>query len=131
MDDAVELLPDGRFFLLGRLDRTVKIEERRLSLPDMEARLATHPWVTAVALVAVTGRRQSVGAVVILNEQGRQQLAVVGRREATLILRKHLAAFFEPVLLPRRWTFQDQLPINERGKLTHASLNAVFRNADD
>jgi len=131
MDDAVELLPDGRFFLRGRLDRTVKIEEKRLSLPDMEARLAIHPWVAAAAAVALPGRRQSVAAVVVLNAEGRQGLAAVGRREAGLTLRRHLAHYFESVLLPRRWSFQEQLPINERGKLTHASLSAIFTNADD
>jgi acyl-coenzyme A synthetase/AMP-(fatty) acid ligase len=43
MDDGIELMPDGRFRLLGRLDRVVKIEEKRLSLPEMEARLAASP----------------------------------------------------------------------------------------
>jgi acyl-coenzyme A synthetase/AMP-(fatty) acid ligase len=131
MDDAVELLPDGRFFLRGRLDRTVKIEEKRLSLPHMEAKLATHPWVATAAAVALPGRRQSVGAVVILNAQGRQQLVAMGRRETGLTLRRHLAAHFEAVLLPRRWSFPEQLPINERGKLTHASLTAFFTNTND
>jgi acyl-coenzyme A synthetase/AMP-(fatty) acid ligase len=131
MDDAVELLPDGRFLLRGRLDRTVKIEEKRLSLPEMEARLVTHPWVAAAAAVALSGRRQSIGAVAILNAQGRQQLSAIGRRETGLTLRRHLAAHFDAVLLPRRWCFPEQLPINERGKLTQASLSALFPNAGD
>jgi acyl-coenzyme A synthetase/AMP-(fatty) acid ligase len=131
MDDAVELLPDGRFLLRGRLDRTVKIEEKRLSLPDMETRLAAHPWIAAAAVVVLHGRRQSVGAVVILNVHGRQQLVALGRRETGITLRRHLAAHFETVLLPRRWSFPEQLPINERGKLTHASLSAFFANTVD
>jgi acyl-coenzyme A synthetase/AMP-(fatty) acid ligase len=131
MDDAVELLPDGRFLLRGRLDRTVKIEEKRLSLPDMEARLAAHPWVAAAAAVALPGRRQSIGAVAILNAEGRQQLSAIGRRETGLALRRHLGAHFDAVLLPRRWCFPEQLPINERGKLTQASLSALFPNAGD
>ncbi len=131
MDDAVELLANGCFLLLGRLDRVVKIEEKRLSLPDMEARLATHPWVATTAAVALSGRRQSIGAVVILNAQGQQQLGTLGRRETSLALRRHLATHFESVLLPRHWSFPEQLPINERGKLTHASLSALFTNAKD
>lgn len=131
MDDAVELLHDGRFLLRGRLDRVVKIEEKRLSLPDMEARLVNHPWVAAAAAVALTGRRQSIGAVVVLSPQGRQQLAALSKRQTSLALRRHLAAHFDAVLLPRRWHFPDQLPINDRGKLTHASLSALLTNVED
>lgn len=126
MDDAVELLPSGRFRLCGRLDRIVKIEEKRLSLPDMEARLLDHPWVSQVALLALTGKRQSVGAVVVLRDAGRQQLAARGRRHAAQQLRRHLGEHFETVLLPRRWRFPEQLPVDERGKLTRDALLELF-----
>ena len=129
MDDAIELLPAGRFRLCGRLDRIVKIEEKRLSLPDMEARLLDHPWVSQAALLALPGRRQSVGAVVVLHDAGRQQLAAAGRRHTAQQLRQHLAAHFEAVLLPRRWRFPEQLPVDERGKLTREALRQLF--ADD
>ncbi|MBA4092976.1 MAG: AMP-dependent synthetase [Candidatus Accumulibacter sp.] len=126
MDDAVELLADGRFHLRGRLDRIVKIEEKRLSLPDLEARLGAHPWVAAAAAVALAGRRQTIGVVLVLTAEGRAQLAARGRRDAALELRRHLAEHFEAVLLPRRWRFPEQLPFNERGKLTQAELAALF-----
>ena len=128
MDDAVDLLPDGRFTLRGRLDRVVKIEEKRLSLPDMEARLCAHPWVAAAAAVALTEGRQIIGAVVVLNAVGLQALANEDRRKVSLILRQHLADYFEPVVLPRRWRFPKQLPINERGKVTPALLTELFAN---
>jgi acyl-coenzyme A synthetase/AMP-(fatty) acid ligase/3-hydroxymyristoyl/3-hydroxydecanoyl-(acyl carrier protein) dehydratase len=128
MDDAIELLSDGRFILRGRLDRTVKIEEKRLSLSDMEARLAAHPWVSAASAVALSGRRQSVGAVLVLSEQGRHQMAVIGQREIGLTLRRYLADHFALVLIPKRWRFRNQLPFNERGKLTQASLSELFTN---
>jgi acyl-coenzyme A synthetase/AMP-(fatty) acid ligase len=131
MDDAVELLPDGRFRLRGRLDRTVKIEEKRLSLPELEARLGEHPWVATAAATALGGRRQHIGAALILNTEGNAHLLAHGKRSAVRHLRNHLAAHFEPVLLPRRWRFPQQLPVNERGKLTQAALNALFSNAAD
>lgn len=126
MDDAVDLLADGRFRLRGRLDRIVKIEEKRLSLPDLEARLGAHPWVAAAAAVALAGRRQTIGAALALTAEGRAQLAARGRRAAALELRRHLAEHFEAVLLPRRWRFPEQLPLDERGKLTQAALAALF-----
>jgi acyl-coenzyme A synthetase/AMP-(fatty) acid ligase len=126
MDDALELLPDGRFRLTGRLDRIVKIEEKRLSLPELETRLEEHPWAVSAAAVALIGRRQYIGAAIVLNADGRSHLALHGRRATTQILRRHLSMHFEAVLLPRRWRFPAQLPINERGKLTQAALAAMF-----
>lgn len=126
MDDGIELTPDGRFRLLGRLDRVVKVEEKRLSLPEMEARLADHPWVEAVALVPLAGKRQSVGAVLVLGAEGRAHLLADGRRAAAQALRKHLADHFDAVLLPRHWRFPERLPVDDRGKLTVAALTALF-----
>ena len=126
MDDGITLMADGRFRLLGRLDRTVKIEEKRLSLPDMESRLLAHAWVDAAAAVALNGHRKSVGAVVVLNTQGRTQLQTSGKRAVAQTLRAHLADHFEAVLLPRHWRFPEQLPTNERGKVADAALSALF-----
>ncbi|MEO8409183.1 MAG: AMP-binding protein [Propionivibrio sp.] len=124
--DAIECMSDGRFRLLGRLDRIVKIEEKRLSLPELECYLAEHPWIAAVAAVALAGSRQHVGVVLVLTATGRAQLAAQGRRAMTRLLRLHLAGRFEAVLLPRRWRFLDALPISESGKLTQAGVAALF-----
>lgn len=126
MDDGIDLMPDGRFRLRGRLDRVVKIEEKRLSLPEMEARLAEHSWVENAALVPLTGRRQSIGAVLVLREAGRERLQTDGRRAVAQALRQHLAGHFGAVLLPRHWRFPDRLPVDARGKLTVAALAALF-----
>jgi acyl-coenzyme A synthetase/AMP-(fatty) acid ligase len=131
MDDAIEALAAGRFRLRGRLDRTVKIEDKRLSLADLEARLGEHPWVAAAAAVALAGRRQSVGAALVLTTRGREQLAARGRAAVVQQLRGHLAAHFEKVLLPRRWRFPERLPFDRRGKLPQAALSALFAVAND
>ena len=131
MDDRIELLADGRFRLCGRLDRVVKIEEKRLSLPDMEARLGEHAWVTAAAAVPLVGRRQTVGAVVVLSPAGRAHLEATERRLVVATLRAHLERYFDRVLLPRRWRFVESLPVDERGKLTQAALQAVFESPSE
>jgi len=129
-DDAAEILDDGRFRLLGRLDRIVKIEEKRLSLPDMEARLASHPWVREAALVVLNGRRQSLGALLVLTEEGRRTLALEGRAASARALRQHLSSWFDAVLLPRQWRYLDALPYNERGKLAVADLARRFETME-
>lgn len=128
MDDAAHLLPDGRFRLAGRLDRTVKIEEKRLALPEMEARLIAHPLVKTAVVAPVAGtRRTIVGALIVPSEAGKAALAT-NRRAVPVTLRQYLAAWYDPVLLPRRWRFADTLPYDERGKLPQATLAALFES---
>lgn len=125
MEDAGESLPDGRFRLLGRLDRIVKLEEKRVSLPEIEAELETHPWVSRAAVTRLVGPRVSLGAVVVLAKD-LPALSPQERRQLGWTLRHHLALRFEPVALPKRWRFVDELPYNERGKLTPESLASLF-----
>lgn len=125
-DDAAEKLPDGRFRLLGRLDRTLKLEEKRLSLPAMEAHLCRHPWITAAALTPLKrGQRTRLGAVAVLSDAGRAALAA-NRRTLTNVLRHHLADWYDTVLLPRHWRFVATLPYDERGKLPQQLLAQLF-----
>lgn len=125
-EDGVALLPDGRFRLLGRLDRVAKIEEKRVSLPDMEARLCVDPRVAEAAVVVLPGRRQRLAGVVVLNDEGERQLAEIGRDGLGRSLRMFLAAYYDKVLVPRRWRFVVQLPVNERGKTVAADLVRLF-----
>jgi acyl-coenzyme A synthetase/AMP-(fatty) acid ligase len=121
LEDAAEPAGDGRFRLLGRLDRVVKLEEKRISLPELEKALETHPWVQRAALVVLAGARPALGAVVV------PQPGAPAER-ATLVheLRIHLGRRFEGQALPRRWRFPDALPYDERGKLTAQALAALF-----
>ncbi|RJX30796.1 MAG: AMP-dependent synthetase [Oxalobacter sp.] len=130
MDDAINMMEDGRFMLGGRLDRIVKIEEKRLSLSDMESQLLAHPWIESAATLALTGRRQSVGAALVLSDEGKALFATRGKKEMIAHLRAHLAQSFEPVLLPRHWRFIDILPMNERGKLSMQALAALFNRQE-
>jgi acyl-coenzyme A synthetase/AMP-(fatty) acid ligase len=125
MEDAAELLPDGRFRLLGRLDRIVKLEEKRVSLPELEAELEAHPWVSRAAVTRLEVPRVALGAVVVLAKE-LPPLSPEERRQLGRTFRRHLALRFEPVAIPKRWRFVDELPYNERGKLTPQSLAALF-----
>jgi acyl-coenzyme A synthetase/AMP-(fatty) acid ligase len=129
-EDAIAPLGDGRFHLLGRLDRVVKIEEKRLSLADMESRLAEHPWVNEAALVLLNGRRQSLGALLALSEAGWRALDNKGRAASARVLRQFLSHWFDAVLLPRRWRYVHSLPYNERGKLAATDLIALFDTSE-
>jgi len=127
MGDRVRMLDDGRFELLGRADRIVKIGEKRLSLPAMERDLAAHPRVEEAALVVLErGAEPRVHAVVVLDAAGKQQIRAAGRRGMSESLAAQLAARWDRVLLPRVWRYVDALPRNSQGKLPQVRLAALF-----
>ncbi len=128
MEDAVALEADGTFSLLGRLDRVVKIEEKRVSLPQVEAALKAHPLVRDAAVAVLEERRRMLGAAVVL--EGREDLEDPAvRRALGERLGAHLAQSLEGPALPRRWRFVAELPRDARGKLRAEDLAALFARA--
>ena len=125
--DAARIEADGRFELLGRLDRIVKLEEKRISLPMLEAGLATHPFVSEARLGVIVDNRAYLAALVALSEAGLHALRNGGRRALTEALRNHLANHCEALALPRRWRLVRQLPHNAQGKLPQADLERLLQ----
>jgi acyl-coenzyme A synthetase/AMP-(fatty) acid ligase/3-hydroxymyristoyl/3-hydroxydecanoyl-(acyl carrier protein) dehydratase len=124
--DAARIAADGRFELLGRLDRIVKLEEKRISLPMLEQALVAHAWVAEARLGVVQENRASLGALLVLSESGLFALREHGRRSLTEGLRKHLSQHCEALALPRRWRLVRQLPLNSQGKLPQAEVEALL-----
>ena len=56
-------------------------------------------------------------------------LGAVAEPQATA-LRRHLAAWYDAVLLPRHWRFVPTLPYDERGKLPQPALAGLFERSD-
>ncbi|MGY2167920.1 AMP-binding protein [Pseudomonas gingeri] len=125
--DAVRFEADGRFELLGRLDRIVKLEEKRISLPMLEQALVEHTWVDEARLGVVQENRAYLGALLVLSEQGLHALRNQGRRTLTETLRRHLLKHCEALALPRRWRLLRQLPLNAQGKLPQAKVQALLQ----
>lgn len=114
------------FRLLGRQDRIVKIEEKRVSLTAVEKALLQTPWVQeARAVVVSTPIGERVGAVVVLSGLGRDLFAN-GRRVLSASLRDALAASLEPMAQPRRWRFVETFPVNAQGKTPEGLLKDLF-----
>jgi len=127
--DRAQRIGDHGFLLLGRRDRIVKIEEKRISLSVMEAAL-TGSGLAAEARVlmteAVAGERQRLAAFVVPTVEGRSVLEREGKVALNNRLRAVLATVVEAVALPRRWRYLDQMPVNAQGKTTMAALLALL-----
>ena len=124
--DAAEIGTDGRFVLRGRLDRIVKLEEKRISLPMLEQALMSHDWVTDARLGVIQEGRAFLGAVLALSTNGVHALRNQGRRTVTETLRRHLAEHCETIALPRRWRLLLELPYSSQGKLAQSQVEALL-----
>jgi acyl-coenzyme A synthetase/AMP-(fatty) acid ligase len=129
--DRAEPAAEGAFRLCGRVDRVVKIAEKRLSLTEMEGRLREHPAVEDAALVRMEDGpgEPRVAAVVVPTAAGRALHAAGGRRAVGRELAEHLARDFDRVLLPRVWRVADALPRDAQGKVPVRALRALVADA--
>jgi acyl-CoA synthetase (AMP-forming)/AMP-acid ligase II len=120
--DRATFVGDNRFKMTGRVDRIVKIEEKRISLSAIECQLRTSPMVADACVVVVEGHRPRIAALIVPSVQGRSKLAEVGKLAFNRMLRDTLSQFIEPVGIPRVWRYLDALPTNAQGKTTYANL---------
>lgn len=128
MGDRVQFHGREGFSLCGRADQIVKVEGKRMSVTDMEARLQAHPLVDQARVAVVRHKREEVGVVAVLSEEGRNRLARDGKLALNQLLRDYLLAFFERPLLPRRWRYVSDLPVNAQGKVTLAEVQALLED---
>jgi amino acid adenylation domain-containing protein len=100
---------DGSLELLGRLDDQVKIRGIRVEPAEIEAMLASHPAVSAAAVVAV---------------QGNLVAHVCAAQSSEDELRRFLARHLPEAFVPRAWAFHRELPRTTSGKLDRRALIA-------
>jgi len=121
--DQIERVEGGRFRLLGRRDGVLKIGGKRVALAEVEQRLLAQPGLADAAVVAsaIEGPRgQEIVAAVVPRDLSLDAAEVVAR------VRHGLLQWFDPVVVPRRIKVVARLPREASGKLTRASLLALF-----
>lgn len=124
--DRIQLAEAG-FHLLGRGDRLIKLEEKRISLDEVETRLQALSWVEEAAVLPLTvAARQLLGAVLVLTSEGQRQWQTLGPGRFLIALREQLRPWLEPVALPRRVRVLATLPLSSQGKRPWSELKALF-----
>lgn len=127
--DLAEFFDDGRFLLKGRSDSIAKIEEKRISMTEVENRLLESGMVSDVKVVALQNDvRQYLAAAVVLNAQGRQKFADTEKYLINRWFHDYLMQFFENVVVPKKWRFVDSLPVDVQGKKHKDEIIAMFTN---
>ncbi|MGZ3236313.1 MAG: AMP-binding protein [Burkholderiaceae bacterium] len=129
LSDRVTSAQPDRFQLHGRVDRIVKIEEKRVSLDTIEKQLINSSLVEEARVLVIDGtegQRQRIAAFIVLTAEGKSCFAEIGKLALNRKLRSWLSACVEIVALPRSWRYLDALPINAQGKTTSAALMALL-----
>jgi len=124
--DRIALMGDGLFRLDGRVDRIVKIEGKRVSLERVERALLALPWIQEAAVVSLGGDKLYLGVVAKLSPAGGDEIEQFGKFRFERKLRRELAQVEDPAVLPRRWRFVKEMPVDGLGKRRNADLQALF-----
>jgi acyl-coenzyme A synthetase/AMP-(fatty) acid ligase/uncharacterized membrane protein/3-hydroxymyristoyl/3-hydroxydecanoyl-(acyl carrier protein) dehydratase len=128
--DLVDLYDDGRFLLKGRSDSIVKIEEKRISLPEVENRLKQTGLVQDVRVVPMVGKRQYLAAAIVLNEAGREKFAGASKLTINNYFHDYLLKFIENTVSPKKWRYLEELPQNTEGKIRMRDIQSLFGLAE-
>jgi len=115
--DLARARSDGTLEYVGRRDRQVKLRGFRVGLAEIEAALARHPDVRAVAVVDVRTRTGSQRLSAHVVAPGRDEGWVDG-------LRAHAAAELPEHMRPATYDLCQALPVTAHGKVDLARLRA-------
>lgn len=127
--DRIAMAPGGCFHLLGRGDRVVKVEGKRVSLARVEAALGALAEIKEAAALTLPERSQALAAVVVPSAAGAAQLRQLGAFRLTRQLRAACAALLEPAEQPKHWRFVDAIPTDAQGKRVLSLLRDLFAPA--
>jgi len=122
--DLVKALPDGAIEFIGRQDNQVKIRGYRVSLEEIKSHLADIPGVSDVLVLVerYDGGDQLLFAYIKCGDSkgGSQGANSSANQNASLnpkTIKQHLSGTLPDYMIPDRFVFCDELPINENGKL--------------
>lgn len=128
MGDKVQFHNEDQFSIIGRADRIEKVEEKRLSLVEMEKHLMSLEEIDEVRVEILRQQnRDTVGVAVVLSKKGNDLLNSVGKKQLTTEFNHKLKAYYEAVLLPRKWRFIETMPYNSQGKIEQHSILELFK----
>ncbi len=127
MGDRVELLPNRQLRLKGRGDRIVKIEEKRVSLTEIEIHLNKLHWVDDVMAIALElSHRQAIAVAVVLSATGKEAVSQLTNHQRNQHLLDVLRPFIEPIALPKKFRYLNEIPVNSQGKRQVSVIKELF-----
>ncbi len=124
--DLAEFLDTGKFVLNGRADSIVKIEEKRISLAEVEKRILSCGLVQKACVLALSGKRQYLAAAIVLNEKGKEEFSGASNLRKNSFFRKYLAKFLEGAVIPKKWRYIESFAQDTQGKIKRKEVEMLF-----
>lgn len=128
LSDVLAFIGDTKhFYLKGRKDRIVKIEEKKIALDEVEQRIQKCDGVAQAVVVPVYKKqRLYLGAVVVLTVEGEQIRQQKNERLCIHTWQYNLQQTMETVAIPRFWRIVEEIPCNTEGKIVIKTLQEMF-----
>ncbi|KAG0195366.1 hypothetical protein BGX28_001571, partial [Mortierella sp. GBA30] len=104
--DLAKYLPDGNIVFMGRNDHQIKIRGFRVELGEIEARLAEHPMVSKVVIVAQGDAINKRLIAYVIRRHGEQRehdtdsVEPPSKAKMALTFRSHLTACLPDYMIP-------------------------------
>ena len=123
--DGAKRDADADVWILGRVDDVMNVSGHRLSTPEIESALVSHPSVAEAAVVGAQDETtgQAVFAFVILSDQ-----ATAENRDAAELaeeIRAHVSREISPIAKPKKVLIVPELPKTRSGKIMRRLLKDV------
>ncbi|MEZ9724172.1 AMP-binding protein [Vibrio splendidus] len=127
--DECEMVSENQFILKGRTDRVIKIEEKRVSLVEVEKRLEQLPWISECVVIPFEEpERLILASVLVLSEEGQATLSTMSKGKFWLMLRSELRKWLEPIAIPRKYRIVDEIPLNSQGKRLTSHIEQLVKS---
>ncbi|MFS1862100.1 AMP-binding protein [Vibrio lentus] len=127
--DECEMVSENQFILKGRTDRVIKIEEKRVSLVEVEKRLEQLPWISECVVIPFEEpERLILASVLVLSEEGQATLSTMSKGKFWLMLRSELRKWLEPIAIPRKYRIVDEIPLNSQGKRLTSHIEQLIKS---
>lgn len=117
LNDEIEFLQNG-FVVKKRNDRIVKIQEKRVSLSEVENILNSTEFIEKSYCLKLDDK---LCAAAVLTAKGQKFLEKKGKLELIKILKMSGSA-----ALCKKWRFLHDLPVTERGKINRERITEIF-----
>ncbi|MDL5025953.1 AMP-binding protein [Vibrio sp. TMPB1044] len=127
--DECEMVSENQFILKGRTDRVIKIEEKRVSLVEVEKRLEQLPWISECVVIPFEEpERLILASVLVLSDEGQATLSTMSKGKFWLMLRTELRKWLEPIAIPRKYRVVDEIPLNSQGKRLTSHIEQLIKS---
>lgn len=120
LEDSIQIAEDG-LQVLSRKDRVVKIQEKRVSLYEIEKYINQSNYVSESFVLK---NSEKLACVCVLNNNGVDEFLKLGKVEFVKKMKKDLRANLD--IVPQKWKFVDKIPKNNMGKMNLEYMKDLF-----